>query len=206
MKQKVKEQKSEKTKAVKAYRPHFFFPVALIVVFVLLFAAIFLRATGRQEKSATVCPACQDSSRSILISTDKRAYLPGENIALAIENKGDKAIFLEPCKDIDVFEMKNDGGWVLKQDEKTVSSPDQSDFEKSSGNTKCQIDLPKYGPGTYRVVLPIYSNCTQPSRYACTESRMYRSGEFDVLNDSATIKPTAADASSYAGADESSTH
>jgi hypothetical protein len=204
-KPKVEPKPEPKPSAAGIPAPHFFFPIALIFVFILIFSVIFFKALSSPSAAPVKTPAYEDKSQVISITTDKAAYMPGDKITLEIGNGGKTAIYLEPCKDIGVFEKKDSGEWVLKQEESVVAGLGQSDFEKKSGNTQCQIDLPQYGPGTYRVVLPVYSSCTKPSRYACSESRIYHSGEFEVLNADTTIKPAAAVKDSGVVGSESST-
>lgn len=118
----------------------------------------------------------------IKISVDKSAYGVGEKISLGIINSGDKAIYLEPCEQINVFEKKAEDAWVLLGGASEARSLEQSGgFEKKSSNTSCQIPVPEYGSGDYRLVVPVFYNCSQASRYACEESEMLYSKDFKIL-------------------------
>lgn len=187
MKQKSNEQKSENqimgAGSLNSAGKYSVFPTALIAVFVLIFAVIFFSALfgEGQVKTGSVSPKNVGADAiDIAIATDKAEYEIGESVKLEIKNLGDNAIYLEPCRDIDVFERKENGEWVLKQDEKVVLTYEQTDFEKKSGNTECQISLPESGAGTYRVVVPAFYGCAKPSHYACEGSKVFRSNEFTV--------------------------
>jgi len=187
MKQKSKEQGAENqfmgADSLKSAGTYSVFPTALIAVFVLIFSVIFFSALFGEGQVKTGSPAPEGTGAdaiSIGITTDKAEYETGEKVTLQIKNQGDSAIYLEPCRDIDVFERMENGEWVLEQEEKVVLSYEQTDFEKKSGNTECQINLPETGVGTYRIVVPAFYGCAKPSHYACEGSKVFRSNEFTV--------------------------
>lgn len=171
-----------------------FFFSALLIVLVAIFSIVYFQnpsedGTGGQEG---VCNALSRTNK-ISIATDKASYLAGEKISLHLENLGTASVYSEPCKNISVFEKDEAGVWSLKQEEDIVISYKEGDFDKKEGNTDCQIEAPAAGSGTYRVVVPIYYGCTEPSRYACQGSEIFRSNEFAFTAAPAgeTIAPAA---------------
>lgn len=167
----------------KASETRFFFPTALIIVFVLVFSVIFFNAlfNGSEEKVLIPSANCDAiGAESLELETDKEAYAPGETIKLHVENRGTSVIYFESCADIDVFEKNESGEWILKQGDETRFSQEQNDFSRQSGDTDCEIGLPEDGAGSYRVVLPIFYGCTKSSQYACDGSRVFRSNAFEV--------------------------
>lgn len=121
------------------------------------------------------------SAENIKVSLDKSSYGVGEKISLSIVNSGSRAIYLEPCEQINVFEKEVDGKWTLTGETNNDKSLGQSGgFETKSSNTSCQIDVPEFGSGTYRLVVPVFYDCSQANRYACEESEIFYSKSFQI--------------------------
>lgn len=195
MKLKTKDQSEDKKMPVDSFKAAgFYLPAVLVVTLVLIFSAVFFKYLFSEKTETETVPVAQVSgddknktnnntpfnADAIQITTDKNEYAPGEQISLHIENLSNSTIYAEPCKDIKVFEGKEGDSWALKQEDNIVTAYQYADFEKKEGDAECNIELPKWGPGTYRVVVPIYFNCAKPSLYACEWSKVFRSNEFKI--------------------------
>jgi hypothetical protein len=157
------------------------------LAFVGFFLCIFLAVLPLIVLSFYKFKGCENncniaqSVENIKVSLDKSSYGVGEKISLSIVNSGSRAIYLEPCEQINVFEKEVDGKWTLTGETNNDKSLGQSDgFETKSSNTSCQINVPEFGSGTYRLVVPVFYDCSQANRYACEESEIFYSKDFQV--------------------------
>jgi hypothetical protein len=170
------------------------------LVFIIFFMSIFLAVLPLVVMSFYGLKSCNNncgvfqSGGNIKVSLDKDSYNIGEKISLGIINSSDKAIYLEPCEQINVFEKKVNGEWILMGEANNNKSLGQSDgFEKKSSNTSCQIGVPEYGSGIYRLVVPVFYNCSQANRYACEESEIFYSKSFEISVFEETCDETVGD-------------
>lgn len=121
-------------------------------------------------------------SEEIKLVTNKAVYFPGEKISLTLENGGKRAVYLEPCKFLNVFEKKIGEQWVLEDGDEETSYYFKDDFERQQGNARCEeIVLPRTGSGTYRMVVMAFYGCKSPNRYSCESSQRFHSNEFQVV-------------------------
>jgi len=168
---------------IKMSENKFFFPMVVAIVFIpILFIMIFdLVFLG--ENNSPIGSYISVLKGGVKISTIKNKYSANEEISLHVDNKGRYSIFFEPCETLNVFEKKIDGNWVLQGGKEAIPEYSGSGvFEKKNGNAECKIGFPQSGPGIYRVVVPIFYGCTQPSRYACQSSQNFYSNEFEVVD------------------------
>jgi hypothetical protein len=171
---------------IKLSENRFLFPVIVAIIFIpILFIIVFDPVLSRKNDSS-VGNYGLGLKNDVKISTSKNKYSANEGIILHVDNKGRSSVYFEPCETLNAFEKKVGTNWVLQDRQET--NPDYSSvsaFEKKDGNAECKIGFPPSGPGTYRVVVPIFYGCTQPSRYACQSSQNFYSNEFEVVDSNA---------------------
>lgn len=159
----------------------FFLCVILSILPLIVLSFYSLRACGNDSSTA----AAKDEIR---LSLDKKSYGAGEKISLGIINSGSRAVYLEPCSDMNVFERQEDKQWKLVDGDKPEEILGSYDgFSTKNSNASCQVDVSKLEAGTYRLVVPVFYKCNQASRYACESSEILYTDSFEVMKGSSGV-------------------
>ena len=157
--------------------------VILIPTIVLFLVPIFQEPLFKESHkllNKTVYKA--DNKNYVEITTGKNIYRVGDEMIISIKNNSSDSIYFEPCEYLNSFEKKINGIWV---DEKSVVENeiyDSRNFKKEESITNCSVSLPKSGAGIYRAVVRIYYDCQTPGENMCSDSKVFYSNEFRVVN------------------------
>ena len=156
------------------------FATVLYVFFAVVLLILLLSIVKINYEMRKICgDNYYTSTKGVEINTDKNVYLNTEKINLIIKNNEEQSIYFKPCEYLNNFEKKVDGEW--KKERVIVKDTyyyDQVSFNKNKSVTKCEIELPEAGEGTYRSVIEIYYNCLKPGY--CESSKTFYSNEFEV--------------------------
>lgn len=182
MKQKTKSEKFASSE------PKLFFSVILAIVLIPMLAimiSMIVQESGNDKTTSGDC--AQEFTDSVKVSTDKVKYNANDKIFISVINHSNYSIYFEPCNSLGAFEKKTGNDWMLEDNEGDQEEYSNIAFERQDGAAKCEIGFPKSGPGIYRLVIPIFYECKQPSRYACQRSEIFYSNEFEVIEKSSNV-------------------
>lgn len=159
----------------------FFLCVMLSILPLIVLSFYSLRTCDVKTNTA-------EARDEIRFSLDKRSYGVGEKISLGIINSGSRAVYLEPCGEMSIFEKKEGKDWKLVGGEAVEEDLGKYEgFNKKNSNTSCQIGTSGLEAGVYRLVVPIFYECSQANRYACKSSEVLYTDSFEILKDNKSV-------------------
>ncbi len=154
--------------------------IILIPTIVLFLIPIFQKPIFEKSGRLSYKTVYRTDNKSVGIVTEKNVYKIGDKITLFIKNNSSDSIYFEPCEYLGNFEKKDNGVWRSERRAVKDKVYDSDNFRKEKNITSCNIDLPRSGTGTYRVVIKVYYNCQMPGENACSSSKVFYSNEFKV--------------------------
>lgn len=186
-----KQTKTKITKRKKKQQKYFgetvYFEVILMVVLiptiVLFLVPIFQKPLFKEiYKQPYGIVYKTDNKNSVEITTEKNVYKISDKMVLSIKNNSSDSIYFEPCEYLNNFEKKIDGVWVGEKSVVENKIYDSRNFKKEESITNCSVSLPKSGAGIYRAVVRIYYDCQTPGENMCSDSRVFYSNEFKIID------------------------
>lgn len=164
----------KKTKALKLDTEIMFYFLLMVIipVFILVLYDKFDRINNLTKR-----PYLVENVERIIVRTDRSIYELKDRINLAIENSSERSIYTEPCQNMNKFEKKVDGSWVVVEKESQPVEFDGSGFNTKKKITKCSIPSPQEA-GIFRMIVRIYHGCVKPE--VCEGSMDFSSNEFEV--------------------------
>ena len=177
----------QKKKQQKYMGETIYFEVVLMIILipttVLFLVPIFQKPIFQKNyKQSRQIVYKTDNKNSVRVATEKSVYKVGGEMVLSIKNNSDNSIYFEPCEYLNNFEKKVDDVWIKEENITKNKIYDSDSFKKGESVTSCKVDLSELSAGTYRSVVKIYYDCQAPGESACSNSKVFYSNEFKVIN------------------------
>jgi|GEM_PF-2904923 len=157
--------------------------IVLIPTIVLFLVPIFNKPISEKPREPLYEKIYKNSGKySIEVTTEKNVYRLGDEMTLSIKNNSGDSIYFEPCEYLNNFEKKVNGVWISERSAVEDKIYDANNFRREENVTNCSVNLPKSaGAGIYRAVVRIYYDCQMPGGDMCSDSKVFYSNEFKVI-------------------------